>query len=134
MSTRPRLEASVILPIDVGDQPTGDYVFVVEGLLGPRQAFSIDSWNVTEEHVTGYRRPTPLDATRAVIVVPVRAPWCIVRRDALVLSNVTESAKKQKVDNLAQAAFEKELYPPSPDGKDCPHPSLGYTPGPGVYA
>lgn len=118
MSSRARLDSTVIASIDVADQPAAPYVFVIEGLLGPRQAFAIDGWRVEKGQIVGVRHEehpahSGIYRDAAVIAVPVNAPWAIVRRDTLIFTTVTESAKKRKVDDLAQANFEKELYPSS---------------------
>jgi hypothetical protein len=134
MSTRPWLDSTAIVVIDVGDQPVAPYVFVIEGLLGPRQAFAVDGYDVQKDCILGFRYDKEFPSHKHTIVaVPIAAPWAVVRRADIIFTTITESAKKRKVDDLAQANFEKELYPPDSEGK-ATGPSLGYTPGPGVYA
>lgn len=119
MSTRPRLDATLLNVLDLGDQPKGLYIFVVEGLLGPRQAFSIDGWSITDGYVEAYRNVTLTYINggtarvirHTVIVVPAHAPWAIVRRDDVLLSTVTESIRKRKADDVGETSLMKELYP-----------------------
>lgn len=126
MSNRPRLDATIIATIDVGDQPKAPYVFVVEGLLGPRQAFTIDNWVIEKDYVEGRR------GLHVVVACPVSAPWAIVRREDLVFTTLTESAKKRKADDLAQANFEKELYP-ADNGTSTPGRLITGSEAPGMY-
>ena len=97
----------MLAPIDIADQPEGKLIFLTDGTVGA-QAFSVDSFDIADGTVSGYRsiNGTP----RLIIVVPVTAPWGIIARSACMLRTLEESMWKQKADREQEAVLIKEIF------------------------
>lgn len=103
---RDRLDSTVLNVIDIQDQPASSFVFVIEGMLGPRQAFAVDGIHVKGELIHGYLGP---DASPLYTVsVHQRAPWALLSRSVLEPYPVRESIAKAAADGKAVQDHEGE--------------------------
>jgi hypothetical protein len=133
-TTRPRKESTILAPIDIGDQPVGTLIFLTEG-AGGTQAFSVDLTEVKDEVIYGYRNEiVDVDTSfgylskRIVIAVPVRSPWTVLSRDAVIFRTLEESMQKQKSDQEQTADLVKSVFGAVPPPPGAPQAVLGMPP------
>ena len=103
MSTRGKLENTVLAPVDLRDQPDLPMIFLIDTSAGGRQAFTVDNFDVGDGIVRGLRQNKP------VIAVPVATAWTVLHRDLVMLRTVEESIRKQKTDFDVQAKLVEQL-------------------------
>lgn len=108
---RNRLDSTVLNVIDVGDQPASSYVFIIEGMLGPRQAFAVDGIMVSGEVVTGYLGNQDIEnysPSQDIVSVHKEAPWVLLSRSVLEPYTVKDSILKAASDGKAIQDHEGE--------------------------
>ena len=94
--SKPKLEQTVLGPVDLSEQPALSYLFLIDTAAGDRQAFMVDRTYETETTMQGYR------SGLLVISVPVAASWTILHRDLVKFRTVEESIRKQHADGKAE--------------------------------
>lgn len=120
-TTRPRKDSTILAPIDIGDQPVGQFIFLTEGAAGT-QAFSIDLIETEGEIIYGKRfdsteqwsLATGGPHTSLIIAVPVRSPWTVLARSAIAFRTLEESMQKQKTDKEQEAELIKDVFGEAP--------------------
>jgi len=109
---RDRLNSTVLNVVDIQDQPTSSFVFVIEGMLGPRQAFAVDGINMVDEIVNGY-----IGIGDVIVSVHQNAPWALLSRSVLEPYAVRDSIEKAAADGKAIQDHEgeclKQYFPDS---------------------
>lgn len=115
-TTRPRKDSIILAPIDIGDQPYGEYIFLTEGVAGT-QAFSVNRIEIADEVVFARRNHA------LIIAVPVRSPWTVVARDAVIFRTLEESMQKQKADRAQEADLIKTVFGEATTHSAQPKPS-----------
>ena len=103
---RNRLDATVLNVVDIQDQPASGAIFVIEGMLGPRQAFAVDGVVVVDEIVRGYLG-TP-DTPLYVVGVHQNAPWALLSRSVIESYAIRDSIAKAAADSKALQDHEGE--------------------------
>jgi len=133
-TTRSRKDSTVLAPTDIGDQPVGPYLFLIEGPAGT-QAFSVDLTEVEDEVIRGYRTEvigadTPFGyvARGLVVAVPVRSPWTVIARSAVTFRTLEESMRKQKLDQEQGSALVTEIFGAGTTGAPVSPSSLSEMP------
>jgi len=110
---RNRLDSTVLNVVDIQDQPSSSFVFVIEGMLGPRQAFAVDGIHVKGEIINGYLGPDEIPLY--TVSVHQNAPWALLSRSVLEPYAVRESIAKAAADGKAlqdhEGACLKEHFP-----------------------
>lgn len=117
MSSRARLDSTVLAPIDLADQPACPLLFLIDTAAGGRQAFTVDNIKVEDGIVYGLRWKTgcgPLGGYCTIIAVPAISTWTVLSREVVLTLNVEESMRKRKEGDMAQVALMEELYPAGP--------------------
>lgn len=128
------LDASVLNVIDIQDQPASSFVFVLEGMLGTRQAFAVDGITAQGEIVSGWlgTEQSPF----FVVTVHQRAPWAILSRKVLETYSMKASITRSTIGARSLQDHEvecvKEYFPEripleKPDEKKPPvYDKLGH--------
>ena len=106
MTTRPKLEGTVLGPVDLNDQPRLQYIFLIDTSAGGRQAFAVESTFVGENFVDGYR------GKEVVIRVPAAASWTILHRSLVIYRTVEESIRKLHEDGKTEHELVQSLADP----------------------
>ena len=121
MSTRTRLEGTVLAPVDLDDQEPATHIFLIDTASGGRQAFRVDFIDVLDGVVYGIRHTDSVDTV--VVAVAREAAWTLLSCAVVKQRSVEESIRKTKADQEAELAILKEVYPPK-DGVAPPMPAV----------
>ena len=122
MSTRTRLEGTVLAPVDLDDQEPATHIFLIDTASGGRQAFRVDFIDVIDGVVYGMRHNLGSVDT-VVVAVPRDSAWTLLSCAVVKQRSVEESIRKTKADQEAELAILKEVYPPK-DGVAPPMPAV----------
>ena len=106
MTTRPKLEGTVLGPVDLNDQPALPYIFLIDTAAGGRQAFTVDYTYADAHTIWGERNQ------KVVIQVPLAASWTILHRDLVVFRTVEESIRRQHADGKAEYELVQSFVDP----------------------
>ena len=119
---RPKLEQTVLGPVDLSEQPALSYLFLIDTAAGGRQAFMVDRTYETETTMQGYRSGV------LVISVPIAASWTVLHRDLVKFRTVEESIRKQYLDGKAEFELIQTFQgsPGSPALPPSPVPTQAY--------
>ena len=106
MTTRPKLEGTVLGPVDLEDQPRLQYIFLIDTAAGGRQAFAVESTFIGTNFVDGFR------GEEVVVRVPSAASWTILHRSLVTFRSIEESIRKQHADGKTEFELIQSLADP----------------------